>query len=120
MTKKEEIVKDKEKAVITPNDDLVASKVRKLKPEIKSLIDEGIKELIINLVYVEVIDSVGIGLLVAAHNSLSKVGGKLLVNEASKDIKDLFKFMRLDHIFVCSVLNRVAALRDKDIENGRK
>ena len=102
MTKKEEIVKDKEKAVITPNDDLVASKVRKLKPEIKSLIDEGIKELIINLVDVEVIDSVGIGLLVSAYNSLSKVGGKLTVNEASKDIEYLFKSMRLDQCFCMS------------------
>ncbi|MGA1823619.1 MAG: STAS domain-containing protein [bacterium] len=102
MPKKKEIVRDKEKAIIKPNGDLVASKVQKLKPEIKSLVDEGVKELIVNLVDVEVIDSVGISLLVAAHNSLSKVGGKLMVSEASNDIKDLFKSMRLDQHFCMS------------------
>jgi anti-anti-sigma regulatory factor len=47
-------------------------------------------------------DSTGIGLLIAAHNSLRKVGGKLPVIHASPDILELFQTMRIHQHFSVS------------------
>ena len=95
----DEIKKDNAKAEIKLTGDLVASGVSELKPKMKSLIDEGVKELTLNLSDVEIVDSIGIGLLVAAHNSLSKEGGRLVINKASDDIKALFRSMKLEQHF---------------------
>jgi anti-anti-sigma factor len=46
-----------------------------------------------------VVDSSGIGLLIATHNSLKTKGGSLRVANASPDILNLFKAMRLDRHF---------------------
>ena len=48
---------------------------------------------------VELIDSIGMGLLIAAHNSLMKNGGKLKVVNPSEDILRLLRTMRLDKHF---------------------
>jgi anti-sigma B factor antagonist len=45
------------------------------------------------------VDSVGIGVIIATHNSLNKVGGKLKVTNITKDIYTLFTTMRLDRHF---------------------
>ena len=60
---------------------------------------KGNKELVIDLAKVKTVDSVGLGLLIAAHNSLSGAGGKLTVTNASEDIYFLLKTMRLDQHF---------------------
>ena len=48
---------------------------------------------------VGMIDSVGLGVLIATHNSLQKNDGVLNVINASENIYKLFKVMRLDRHF---------------------
>ena len=48
------------------------------------------------------VDSCGIGLLIAAHNSLKKVGGRLAVIHASVDTLELFQTMRMHQHFSVS------------------
>jgi anti-anti-sigma regulatory factor len=48
------------------------------------------------------VDSTGLGLLISAHNSISKTGGKLAVIHASKEILDLFRSMRIHQHFSVS------------------
>jgi anti-anti-sigma factor len=85
--------------VIKPGKDVVASMAEEFKKSLLDLIKKGITELVIDLSGVEVVDSVGLGVMIATHNSLNKTGGKLKVINASEDICRLFQTMRLDQHF---------------------
>jgi len=87
------------KKVIKPGKDIIASMADSFKKNLLGLVDGGIKELTVNLAGVKMVDSVGLGVLIATHNSLSSAGGKLKVTDASEDIYKLFKIMRLDQHF---------------------
>lgn len=95
----EKAKKEAEQRVFRPGEDIVAPTVDGLRKKLLNLMEGGGKELVVDLTGVQMIDSVGIGLLVATHNSLHKTGGRLVVTNASKDICDLFKAMRLDQHF---------------------
>jgi len=85
--------------VIKPGKDVVASMAEDFKKSLLDLVRNGIKELVIDLSGVEIVDSVGLGVIIAAHNSLSKSGGKLKIVNVSEDIYRLFQTMRLDQHF---------------------
>ena len=86
-------------AVVTLGENLVASNVLEVRNELRNLLQEGVVAVVIDMVHVEMLDSSGIGCLVAAHNSLSKKGGSLMIFNASPNIYELFKSMRLDRHF---------------------
>ena len=94
-----EVIKDSEKTTIRPEGDIVASMVGDFKHELKGLLDEGIKDLTIDLANVEMVDSVGLGTFIATHNSLKQSGGQLTISNVSPDITGLLKTMRLDKHF---------------------
>lgn len=94
------ITKDGKKVVVKPETDIVASKVEKIKAELKQALDDGAEEMAIDLSEVKMMDSMGIGLLIAAHNSLDKTGGRLELLNVSADILKLLKNMRLDNHFI--------------------
>jgi anti-anti-sigma factor len=94
-----EVAKAAQMAELKPAHDVVASRVDELRAQMKGLLEQGAKNLQIDLAGVEMIDSVGLGLFIAAHNSLQKVGGKLTVVNASTHLHDLFRNMRLDQHF---------------------
>ena len=79
--------------------DIIASMADDFRKKLRKLVKDGIKDLTIDLRGVEKIDSVGLGVLIAAHNSLKDVGGKLKIKNVSGDIVDLMKTMRLDQHF---------------------
>lgn len=81
---------------ITPGRDLVSSMVPDLKHELNSLLDENPQELRLDLSGTEMMDSIGIGVVIATHNSMKKKGGRLVIAGASENILKLFKSMRLD------------------------
>ncbi len=94
-----EITRNGDKAIVKPGKDVVASTVNELRDTMRQLLDEGAVEMAIDLSGVELMDSVGIGVLVAAHNSLKKNGGQLEVTNPSDDVFKLLKNMRLDQHF---------------------
>jgi len=79
--------------------DLVAATVATLRPQLRTLVQEGIKELVFDLAATTMVDSSGIGLLMAAHNSMSRAGGSIRVVHASPEIQELFQSMRLNQHF---------------------
>jgi anti-sigma B factor antagonist len=94
-----EIIEDGNQTLVIVHQDMVASMTGELKNELKPLVQVGIKELVIDLTYVEMIDSTGLGLFADTYHSLSKVGGKLKVINASKQICYLIKAVGLDRRF---------------------
>ncbi len=86
-------------SVIKPDTDIVAPMVEGFRNTLLSFIDKGMNALILDLEAVKMVDSVGLGVIIATHNSLMKVGGKLTVKNVSEDIYNLFTTMRLDQHF---------------------
>ncbi len=100
-----EIKREGYKIIIKPDNDIVASIASTLRMELNSLVQESPKELEIDLSNVKMVDSVGIGVIIATHNSLSKIDGKLNVTKIANDIYSLFTTMRLDRHFSVEAAN---------------
>ena len=94
-----EIQYDGAQARITPTTDIVAASVPELRAALRELLGRQVRELVIDLTRVQMVDSAGIGLLIAAHNSLSRVSGRLSVVNTSADLSELFRSVRLNQHF---------------------
>lgn len=82
-------------AVIPVESDVVASKCGELRERLRVLASNGVKDVTLSFRGVRLIDSAGIGMLIAAHNTLRKTGGTLAVVECSADILELLRSMRI-------------------------
>jgi anti-anti-sigma factor len=81
--------------VVKPGKDLVGSSAESFKKKLVTAVKKGGEELIIDFSGVDTVDTVGLGVTLAAHNSISNRGGKLTVINASEDMLQLFETMRL-------------------------
>ena len=84
---------------VTPGMDIMSSMAEEFRTELLKSVKEGVKKLTVDLDGVGMVDSVGLGVLIAAHNSLQKNDGVFTVINASEDVYKLFKVMRLDRHF---------------------
>jgi anti-sigma B factor antagonist len=91
-----ELRREGNRLVVTPEGELVASTVADLKGELQRAIDAGTGEMEFDLASTAMLDSSGIGLLIAAYNSLSARQGTMKVTGVSDDIFRLLQSMRLD------------------------
>jgi len=98
-----EVIREAGKAVIRPTgENVVASTAPAIRSQMRAAMAEGVREIVVDLGSVRTVDSAGIGLLIAAHNSLHKAGGRLTVVHANKDVLDLFRLMRIHQHFSVS------------------
>lgn len=80
---------------------LVASIVEELRDILKKLISDSINKLTLNFLGIEMIDSMGIGLLVSIHNALIERDAELEIINLSADLIELFSIMKLnDHLVI--------------------
>ena len=75
--------------------DLTAVTVPELQAGLKQALHNGARELEFDLSRTAMLDSSGIGLLIATANSLAPIGGKIRVSNVSPDIFRLLRSMRL-------------------------
>lgn len=93
---------EENQAVIEPTGDIVAASVPQLRSQMREMLSEGVRNLVVDLAGVAMIDSTGIGLLISAHNSLRKLGGELVVIHCRPEIFELFRTMRIHQHFSVS------------------
>ena len=93
------ITRKDHQAIVQPAGDVVAAQVPELRSALRTAMGEGIREMTLDFSGVRMVDSTGLGLLIAAHNSARKAGGSLSVIHASRDILDLFHSMRIHQHF---------------------
>lgn len=86
--------------VIKPGRDIVSSMVLEFREELRTIVDRKDTLLTLDLDGVQMIDSMGLGVLIATHNSLSKRNAQLELVNISDDILNLMKNMRLDRHFL--------------------
>ncbi|MBN1626590.1 MAG: STAS domain-containing protein [Deltaproteobacteria bacterium] len=83
------------KNTIKPGKNIVTPMVEGIKEQLMSLMDKGIKDITIDFSNIEDIDSNGLGLLIAANNSLKGANGRLKIKNISGRMN---KFMRTTHL----------------------
>lgn len=81
--------------VVTMQTDLTAALVAPAQAALKQELAAGATHVEFDLAQATMLDSSGIGLLIAAANSTAKAGGRVRVLNASKDIRTLLRSMRL-------------------------
>ncbi len=94
-----EILNEGQRTVVIPGTDVVASMAEGFKEDLLSAINESQGDLVIDLQGVEMVDSVGIGVIIATHNTLNRSARKLKVVNVHKDVMGLFTTMRLNRRF---------------------
>jgi len=87
-----------EEAVLRLDKDLIASNVPQIKETIRAELEAG-RNMVLDLQEVETMDSKGIGLLIATHNSLREKGAALEIVNPTENILKLLQNMRLDKHF---------------------
>jgi len=70
-----------------------------LQLQVKGLINRGIKKIIFDLAAVKLINSIGIGNIMASLTSLKKAGGALKLSAASEKIIGILSLTELDQFF---------------------
>ncbi len=100
-----EIIKEEKNVLVIPKTDIVASMADEFKAELKALIQETSCDLTLDLTGVEIVDSVGIGVIIATHNSLKNKGKKLKVINISVNIYSLLNTMNLGRHFTIEKVN---------------
>lgn len=77
------------------NGGLTVVLVPELQQALKAEVEKGTQQVIFDLAETRMVDSSGIGLLIAASNTLSQKNGKLLVINTAPEILRLMQSMRL-------------------------
>jgi len=73
-----------------------------LRKKVKELFEEGYKKVVLNVNGVTLIDSAGLGALVALHYSANAYGASLRICHLGSKFKDLLYITRLHTIFAVS------------------
>jgi anti-anti-sigma factor len=95
---KENVMRNLQKeANWSPKTDLIAANIQAAKEVLRSLVASSVGEFVVDLAKVAMIDSKGLGLLIATVNSLETTGRKMRVIGARTELLDLFKMMRFEH-----------------------
>ncbi|NCD25128.1 MAG: anti-sigma factor antagonist [Deltaproteobacteria bacterium] len=97
-----EIQQEGNAIIVRPGQDIVSTMVPGFKQELADVLAREPREIRLDMAGVEMMDSIGIGLLIAIHNSMRKNGGKLVVLNSTDNISKLFRSMRLDQHFQMS------------------
>jgi len=86
-------------ALERPAGDVGATELRAV---LRAAVAEGVRDVTLDFSGGAMVDSAGLGWLIAGHNSLRKVGGNLAVVHAAKEILDLFRSLRIRQHFSVS------------------
>ena len=70
-----------------------------LSNKIQELVDGGGKNIVLNLRDVDLMDSVGLGMLVALRTSLMRREVRLLLSNVDRSVKSLLLITKLDNVF---------------------
>lgn len=91
----------------------------KLHEKVKSLIDEGITKVVIDLKGVKWMNSSGLGALMACFGSLSNAGGKMKLANVAEKVKSIFMITQIVKFFETyeTVERAVASFVDEEMKS---
>ncbi len=89
----------KDNAIVRVSGSILGDDRIQLSDKIQELVESGGKNIILNLKAVELMDSVGLGMLVALRDSLMRRGVRLLLSNVDRSVKSLLLITRLNNVF---------------------
>ena len=87
------------KKTVKPGKEIVESMVEDFRDKLIKIINQDIRELTIDMKNVSDIDSTGMGVLIAAKNSLDQVDGQLNLTNVPENIGNIIQVLGLDRYF---------------------
>ena len=81
--------------IVAPGSDIVGNATHDLKKDFSEIIGRGQLKIEVDLERVSMIDSLGIGVLVATRNSIRRANGEFSIINLSPDLTQLFANMRI-------------------------
>jgi anti-sigma B factor antagonist len=72
---------------------------RKLREQVRHLVENGRTDLVLDLTHVAHINSCGVGSLVCAFTTARRAGGELRLTGAGAHVKDILRITHLNNIF---------------------
>ena len=81
---------------VTPGCDLVGDEAEALRRELLSCIWKDTELLVLDLARVRTIDSLGLNTIISLYEWIRKSGGELVIENASRDLKKIFRLMGID------------------------
>ena len=88
-----------EKSVVKPGGNIVSQMAEEFQKQLLKAVEDGVKDLTVDLMDVDIIDPVGLGILIAAHNSFKEAGGNFRVINVPERIYTMFQTIHLDQDF---------------------
>lgn len=85
--------------IISPQGILSASVAKQMLQEFETYLQQNIKLVLIDLQQISMIDSFGLGIIVAMHNKLKLSGGRLYLCGLQNQARFLFDISALDRLF---------------------
>ena len=82
-----------DKIIIEPDYDIVSLNSNDLKEQILKYLNNGTQQIVIDLSQVNLVDSTGLSVMIAVHNSLKRMGNSLELVNVSEDILKLLKIL---------------------------
>ena len=70
-----------------------------LKDKLYSLLNQGRKDVLLNLAKEQYVDSAGLGAIVAAYTTMTRDGGSLKLSNVTKKLQDLLAITKLLTVF---------------------
>ena len=78
--------------------DFTSDLLNDFRATVQQEIENGCTSFTIDFTDTVIIDSMGIGCLVATYNTLKQKGGEMQLSNVPENLKDVFQVMRLDRI----------------------
>ncbi len=88
-----------EKKVVKPGKSITAAKANEIKKKLIKASEQNIKLLVLDLAKVGTMDTIGLGTILAAHNTMKNLDGNLELINVSNEFCAFFETTRLDQHF---------------------
>ena len=93
------VTNNEDHITIALDGDFTSELLNDFRSAVQQEIESGNTSFTINFKDTVIIDSMGIGCLVATYNTLKQSGGTIRLSNVPEHLKDVFQVMRLDRIF---------------------
>ena len=91
------VYRDEKKKVVhlTPDRDLVAEESEAMCKELAGCLRQGVEALVLDLARVRIIDGMSFETIIDVCSRMRKSGGKLVIENASREMKESFRMLRM-------------------------
>ena len=80
---------------VTPDKDLVDDESEAMRKELGELMRQDVESVVLDLARVRTIDTLGFDAIIDACSHMRKSGGKLIIENASREMKERFRLLSI-------------------------